>query len=347
MKRYLILGSGIALGVYVPALSVKKQLESLGHKADFLVLESLYEGKDAVMEETRRSFHTDFRLAKLSYRIPVRNRSAIDPDAKARLLKQLEEEAYDSIITFSGFWVEFLRELMEVSPHYADRITAVHMDAGRSLSWKGTDRSGIKEIWLYRLDTKEILCALEPPAVSCKPENRILVHGGGWGIGEYDSKIRKLNELGYPLDIIVYYPEEAPAEADMNEYYLLDPEWKTEKVKDEYPRLLHYQNREWNEVPVSRKEANPLRPLIEQDTAILSKPGGGTISDSLVTGTPLLFSEELASYEKDNKLLWLDQGFGMEFESFAADRDRDEALKRMHERLLEANRNLPIITELL
>ena len=52
----MILGSGIALGVFVPALSLKLQLESEGHRADLLCVEELYSGKDDVMEETRKSF---------------------------------------------------------------------------------------------------------------------------------------------------------------------------------------------------------------------------------------------------------------------------------------------------
>ena len=55
-KKYMILGSGIALGVFVPALSLKLQLESEGHRADLLCVEELYSGKDDVMEETRKSF---------------------------------------------------------------------------------------------------------------------------------------------------------------------------------------------------------------------------------------------------------------------------------------------------
>ena len=51
----MILGSGIALGVFVPALSLKLQLESEGHRADLLCVEELYSGKDDVMEETRKS----------------------------------------------------------------------------------------------------------------------------------------------------------------------------------------------------------------------------------------------------------------------------------------------------
>ena len=81
--------------------------------------------------------------------------------------------------------------------------------------------------------------------------------------------------------------------------------------------------------------------------AILSKPGGGMLSDSLVTGTPLLFSEELAGYERDNRQLWIEAGFGMAFEDFIEHPDRDHALQEMQERLKLQAAQLPTVMECL
>ena len=343
----MILGSGIALGVYVPALSVKKQLERLGHQADFQCLEELYDGKQAVMEETKRSFHKDFKLAKLTYRLPVRSRTAIDPAKKEALLTRLTNENYDGIITFSGFWAELLQELIEAEPSYKDHLYAVHMDAGSSLSWKGSDRSFLQDIWLYRLEEHRVICSLEPVRASLERRRRILVHGGGWGIGEYEDKIRQLNALGYGLDIIVYYPEEGKDADDANEYYLLDPDWKPLNGNGRFPPLLHYENGKWNAFAVNNEEINPVRVLMERDMAILSKPGGGTLSDSLVTGTPLLFAEALASYETDNQILWTELGLGMKFEDFVQSSKQDTALNEMRVRLEETGKDLPVITDML
>ena len=204
MRNFLVLGSGIALGVYVPALSLKKQLERLGDHADFMCLEELYRGKDGVMEETKRSFHNDFRLAKISYRLPVRNQTAVDPEAERAFLNAAAAKRYDAVITFSGFFSEILKKLMAECPYYRGRIHAVHMDAGTSLSWKKAGALDIDEIWLYRLEDTKILRCLEKPEVCPEKQNRILVHGGGWGIGEYRDIIRDLNAQGFPLDIVVY-----------------------------------------------------------------------------------------------------------------------------------------------
>ena len=86
---------------------------------------------------------------------------------------------------------------------------------------------------------------------------------------------------------------------------------------------------------------------MERDMAILSKPGGGTLSDSLVTGTPLLFAEALASYETDNQILWTELGLGMKFEDFVQSSKQDTALNEMRVRLEETGKDLPVITDML
>ena len=342
----MILGSSIALGIYVPALSVKKQLEKLGNHADLICLEELYRDKESVMEETKRSFHNDFRLAKLSYRIPTRNKSALDPEATEKFRQELTFKKYDLIISFSGFWTEFLNQLQKECSHYADRIALIHMDAGLSLSWKGSDRSNMKEYWMYRLEDQTVFCTLEKTKPLSKKSQRILVHGGGWGIGEYQGKITRLNELGFPLDIIVYYPEEADPSDTQNDYYLLDPAWKNDSDKTEYPQLLKYQSGNWMEF-TDNHQINPVRSLIENDIAILSKPGGGTLSDSLITSTPLILSEELASYEKENGMLWEQCGFGIRFEEFLTLPEKEQTLQKMQQRLYQTAADLPVITDLL
>ena len=343
----MLLGSRIALGVYVPALSLKKELEARGDAADLICLEDLYEGRDAVIEESKRSFHRDFRLAKTSYRMPTRNRSAVDPLAVQSLRDRLAAEAYYAVVTFSGFWADFLKSLAAACPHYEGRIYAVHMDASYSLSWKGAEGGFINDIWLYELESGSVQRTLEAPDAGSEPQRRILVHGGGWGIGEYEGVIKLLNERGYPLDIVIYYPDEAGAEDDMNDYYLLDPGWRPDDKREEYPRLLKYEDGKWRQSVGGITKINPLRELMKRDAAVLSKPGGGTISDSLVTATPFIFNEELAYYERDNRLLWTEKGFGMSFDDFIRSEDTDAALQDMRRRLLSLHGALPTVAEVL
>jgi hypothetical protein len=341
----------------VPAISIKKQLEALGYSADILCLEDIYSDRDAVIEETKKSFHKDFRLAKMSYRMPTRNKSAIDPVKADELIERLSEECYDSIITFSGFWIPFLNNLMDACGYYSDRIYGIHMDAGYSLSWKGVDHSRIREIWLYNLEQGKVLGILEKPYDAEKVMNhhnaeneknhyvinapRILVHGGGWGIGEYASKIETLNKLGYVMDIIIYYPEELNRSDKLNNYYLLDPEWKPDDKRQEYPRLLIFKNDKWEQFGDSSSELNPIRILMQRADAVLSKPGGGTLSDSLITATPLIFGEELAKYEADNKKMWIDSGFAIDYSSFINIPDDREMLSEIKNNLLRAQSGLP------
>ena len=340
----MILGSRIALGVYVPALSLKKQLEALKDRVDLLCLEDLYRGKNSVIEETKRSFHNDFRLARISYRIPSRSKAAVDPEAERAFLNKAAEAQYDAVITFTGFFAEILNRLAAECPHCKDRIYAVHMDAVASRSWKDADLSGINELWLYKTEGRSILRLPEKPEADVKKQRRILIHGGGWGIGEYRDKITRLNKCGIPLDIIVYYPEEAEGIDPVNDCYLLDPAWKPGFDADEYPRLLKRQGNEWREFADNRT-VNPVRILMKQDLAILSKPGGGTLADSLCTGTPLIFSEELASYERENRILWEQCGFGIGFDDFLNASGWEENLLTMRTRLQKTAQHLPLLAD--
>lgn len=339
----MILGSRIALGVYVPAVSLKRELKKRGVTAEIICLEDFYKDRDAMIEETKRSFHENFRLAKMSYRLPVRNLDAIDTTVLAAFSNRLRDENYDAIVTFSGFWADFLNELTDSCPFYREKIYAVHMDAGYSLSWKNREAGAIREIWLYNLQRKRAEHLLETPDVSEEQEaGRILIHGGGWGIGEYQSKTEQLRRLGYKLDIIIYYPEEIDASDDTCDYYLLDPSQQAEKGNSDYPRLLKYENGSWNPFGDSNV-SNPLRLLIGRASAVLSKPGGGTLCDSLTTATPLIFSEELAGYEAENKELWISMGCGTEFADFAAmdPAAAGRSIAEMRRNILRMQTNLP------
>lgn len=307
-------------------------------------MEELYSGKESVMEETKRSFHKDFRLAKLSYRLPPRNTDAVDAQAKEKMISRLCELKYDSVILFSGFWAEFISELIHACPRYRGRVQAVHMDAVLSLSWKNRERSGILEHWLFHLENNQVCCSLSPFQTGREAPSRILVHGGGWGLGSYDEKITALNQLGYPLDIIVYYPNEVRSDDSFNQYYLLDPEWKPDEGKNEFPRLLKYQSGSWIEFG-DRKTANPLSLLLDHALAILSKPDGGTLCDSLACGVPILFTEPLAPYEQANRDLWIQQGFGMKYTDFITCETQSQLIQHMRQNILDAVQGLPVITE--
>ena len=353
----------------MPAVSIKKQLEYRGYVADIICLEDLYSGRDEIIEKTKKSLHKNFRMARMSYRLPTRNKSAIDPELEKRLIERLSDERYDRVIVFSGFWLDFMNRLMTVSEYYRGRVYAIHMDASYSLSWKAADRTDINEIWLYNLDRGAVEHMLEEPSV-CetadkklkskesinKDENaggRILVHGGGWGIGEYDARIETLNQLGYGLDIIIYYEDEyQPDEAGLNRYFLLDPAWKPDKNGNEYPRLLTYGDGIWHSYVEEYSEVNPLRQLMLDAVAVLSKPGGGTISDSFITATPLIFGDELATYEKSNMELWIDKGYGISFDDFvnagkADKKSLDIKLERMRESIVQAQSGVPHVFDIL
>lgn len=332
MKKYLLLGSRVALGVYVPAVLLLRRLREEGHQVDFLYLEELYVGKDDSIEKNKLQFHKNFKLARAGHVLPNRNVSSVDAEKKKTFFNKCIEKDYDSIVVFSGFWLSILKKFVEQCPFYTNRIKAIHMDATYSNSWKYSERSFVKEEWLFNIETKEIRNLINHASLieSEDRNDRIVVHGGGWGMGEYASKIQALNDLGYKLDIILYYEDELDEENTLNDYYLLDPKWKPNKEKIDFPRLMIYSQGKWVEyAPDDGALGSPILSLIRKAKAVLSKPGGGTLLDSMISGTPIIFSEELASYEKTNKELWQELGFGIDYYDWMKEGDKDLILERM------------------
>lgn len=342
MKKYLLLGSRVALGVYVPAVILLRRLVKEGNIAEFIYLEELYVGKEEALEKNKRQFHKNFKLAKAGHVLPNRNVSSVDTEKKLAFFEKCTNEKYDRIIIFSGFWLSIMEELINYCPDYVDRVMAIHMDTTYSNSWKLYDRSFVKEEWLFNKERNEIKNIIDATDyIRPKDKNgRIVVHGGGWGMGDYSSKIKALNDLGYKLDIILYYKDELDESNVLNKYYLLDPDWRPSDKKNDFPHLLVYENGDWREYePEDEALGSPMISLIRHASAVLSKPGGGTLLDSMITGTPIIFSEELAVYEKTNKDLWEEKMFGIDYYEWINDADRELKLEKITENIQKSLNN--------
>jgi UDP-N-acetylglucosamine:LPS N-acetylglucosamine transferase len=74
---------------------------------------------------------------------------------------------------------------------------------------------------------------------------------------------------------------------------------------------------------------------------MVSKPGGGTMLDSIWSATPLVLLEPFGEHEARNAELWERLGFGI-----SVDRWRDtgfavEVLEEIHDNLLRAKPGIP------
>ena len=88
-----VLGSGVALGVYIPALLVARGLARRGVQADVEVVESLYTAASLEnLERHREAYHRDFALALMGHRMTRDIRSSLAGEREAALLGRWHAE---------------------------------------------------------------------------------------------------------------------------------------------------------------------------------------------------------------------------------------------------------------
>ncbi|MFD7532810.1 hypothetical protein ACFV8E_35310 [Streptomyces sp. NPDC059849] len=330
-----VLTSGVALGAHVPGLRLAQRLREQGADVMVDVLERRLPGdRLAAVVESRRRFQRDLRFAVAAQSLATDPVDDFTPQAVAALEKHWEEQSVETFVVFSGFWLRLLDSYLGRRP---TRTVACHVDAVVSPSYRRAGRYApeTEHVWLAREDGTlpwTIPVDTRPPIPWSAREGRLLVHGGGWAIGSYRDRARELAGAGLPLDLIV---PEAPAAVDWARCFTLDPEWHPWH-DDGLPPLLE----------VLADAADPTDPegqgrqlpyeLARSASAIVSKPGGGTLLDSLWTATPLILLEPAGSHEAANGRLWQQLGFALPYSDWSACGFAPERLEPLHRALLGA-----------
>jgi len=322
-----------------------------GAATQVVVLESLFpEEKQKKILENKTAFHQNFAVAKMGQRMG----RDIGPNLDPQQLKQLNEswirDERRLFIIFSGFWMPLVEA-------YRQRITPVkvwahqlHVDAAVSASWKNVVNAygGYQPIWLFNYAARQLYYQLadhqEPLVPYSQRPYRYLIHGGGWGMGTYQSKIPVLEAAGLDLDIIAYHSQEAAAPKTGQRYFMVDPEWspwhKNRSGQHEFPPFGEIKP---GAVPQfrNRPDSHELLQLAHNARAIISKPGGATLLDSWAAATPLVMLEPFGDYEAKNAALWQELGFGIPFSEWEAAEFAPELLEPLHQNLLRSQANVP------
>jgi hypothetical protein len=346
-----ILGSGVALGVYVPALLISRQLRLRGLATDVVVLESMFlVEKKAKILENKAAFHQNFAVARMGQRLARENRSNIDPPRLEEMYQSWAEEERRFFIVVSGFWMPFVAEYRRRIATAKLTVHLLHMDAVVSVSWKNvtTTEGEDHHIWLFRHECQDLPYQLrvnsDPPKPYPDRPERYLIHGGGWGIGTYQSKIPELEAGGLALDILLYNTAEVSTSKSNHRYFMIDPAWspwiKNREQEHEFPpfgRIIpgaapQYRNRPGH---------HELFDLARFARAIISKPGGATLVDSLAGATPLIMLEPFGDYEQKNAELWQALGFGIPYQTWRKSGFAPELLEPLHQNLLRSRSNIP------
>jgi hypothetical protein len=342
-SRIAILCSGVALGVYVPGLILKRRLADHGVPSAIYVLENVIdEQRRSKIPQTKTAFHRNFAMALMAQKICGDISHTYDPALVATLLRDWHDQQVVQFCVFSGFWLPILRKYSQLISHQNPKIHLCLMDASISASWSPYVEELKRYHYLAMFDfdagsvnyTMEIA---EPPVPFAARKDRYVIHGGGWGMGTYKQKIASLQQNGLALDVVCYEPDDFACMEAGSRYFLIDPSWKPwEPINGRYcfppfGQVLPDQPVEF----LAGDVRSGVYDLIVNSKAIISKPGGATLLDSFSSCTPLLFlSETFGAYEAKNAALWQSLGFGMRYEDWEEQGFSAVPLEAMHENIL-------------
>ncbi|MFC5468074.1 UDP-glucuronosyltransferase [Cohnella suwonensis] len=346
-----VLISGFGLGLYVPGLLIAERLKRLGVAAETCVFETLIADKQEQVLKSRQACHRSFQVAQFSARVPMDLSKSMDERAVGQLLERWEEEGRSEFIALSGHWLHVLDRYRERVFPRAVHAEIVYVDCGLPPSWtsvKHYDPSyadRYREIWIYdagvkRLNHPIVVADASPPSWD-ERERRLIVHGGGWGMGTYRTKIPELRELGFSLDIVAYELDEGTGGGEEDRFYMVDPAWTPWRRNADgalmFPPLGEIRDGRADRF-ADRGDRHALFDVTSRTMAIVGKPGAGTLIDSLASATPLVMLEPFGEHEKANAGLWQSLGFGIPYEEWRAGGFSAEVLESLHDRLSAAGR---------
>ncbi len=358
MERVVsILCSGMGLGVYIPSLLLDCRLSGRGIKTEVFVVESYFaQEKLDKLKESKKAFHNSFQVAVIGHKMAKGDiLSNLDKNRIGELLKYWEDNKRRDFIMMSGHWYGILESYMERVGIKNLNIDAVRMDSDVAPSWRQfkNDKYYFNEVWLFDNNLKALPCRIPVNNAGLIPykdrPDRFLVHGGGWGMGTYRGKIKELNEKGLFLDIVAYEKNEMEDDTSpANKYYLMDPDWspwiKNRDGKHEFPPMYEV-DQTGNLKALHAEGYQSIFDVCMKCKGIISKPGGGTLLDSLAAATPVIFIEPIAKHEQTNAALWEELGFGISYEKWVESGYSLDVLEEIHNKLIDKRSQLPDYTE--
>jgi len=344
-RMITLLCSGNSLGVYMPAIQLQHHCRRLGVPVEVCVLENVYSDQvRAKIPATRSAFHRHFQLAKKSAQFARDVLHVLDPTKTERLLNGWKQERRVRFVVFTGFWIPLLeayREMMHPTPL---DVELLRMDAGDSVSYDlyGERSHAFKNVRFFSAEHNRILREFPisdlPPLLFNQREAGIVVHGGGWGIGNYREAMNRLVAYRDRVAVLAFSPEEINPHPNIT-HYMHDPEWHPWSTDEDgrhgFPPLAVV---EPGEAPsyYNQHHYPPLYDVIRNAKAIVSKPGGYSLFESFAAATPIVFLEPFAEHEAVNASFWIGQGFGIRFEQWAEDDYSDRSLEPLYRNLLLA-----------
>jgi hypothetical protein len=338
-----ILTSAVGLGTYIPALLIERQLRRRNCAADVEVLEDYYTPDHQRGHLAHKKAHHDnFALAQIANRMARDVSASLDGNRVTRLLDRWAGEGRRNFIVWSGFWLPVIERYRQMIGMRNLCVDHCRIDAEISASFKvhaDLDATG-NAIWLWhgaeRKIVHEIPVTTAPPIAFEDRDLRLVVHGGGWGIGTYANAASELRQTGYAQDVVVESFDEPAGRRPGDRHFLLDPAWRPWMRDAAGEHAFPPMGEVVDDGPIEYRrnaEYHAFHDVIRGSKAIVSKPGGGTLIDSLASNTPVVLLEAYGDAEKRNAAVWEHLGFGISYRAWR-DTGYDAAvLDRLHANL--------------
>ncbi|MCS7483583.1 hypothetical protein ACFFQW_11000 [Umezawaea endophytica] len=340
-----VLTSGVALGVHVPGLLLARRLTEAGVPVRVDVLEDhLPRRQRDLIPASKVAFHRDFRVALAGQRLAGRNAAALEEDSVDVLLAEWEADQVDLVVVLSGFWLPTVHRY--ASRHAGVRVHSCHVDAVASPSFEskasqvpesGPPPYAHEDVWLLEeaggTVARTIPVSRAEPVPWVERNGRLLTHGGGWGMGTYRSRAADLGGEGFSLDVVAYEGADVAAHDGRHRYFMIDPSWHPWHDRG-FPPFGRIED---GRVDYRRREDHHDGfDLTREAVAVVSKPGGGTLMDSLASATPVVLLEPFGGHESLNARLWERLGFGIPYDDWARTGKSFSVLERLHRNLVAA-----------
>lgn len=299
----------MGLGTYVPALHLLEYLRAKGHVVSMEVFES-YFGEDVMKKylKNKKEYHKSFKVAKLGHKLAEKKLSTVlDSDTEEKIMNRWKKEEAYRFVILSGNWASTVRKYRGfLNAQQELQAVIVHMDLGIAPSWKHVDNSDGFFTEIKQFDEEGICFFVETPYqrnVSLGELKRpaFFFHGGGWGMGDYREKKQELQQEKNCFVLELAHEREEMKPCEKTKYYLMDPQWKPwipmENGEFSFPVMIAGDNGEI----LDNHNMKGLYQLYEECAAIITKPGGGSFADSIITGIPLVTLEPIAEHERKNQ----------------------------------------------
>lgn len=326
--RVTLLCSGVALGVYVPGLLLEHLLRRRGLATEVVVLENLlHADARARLRANKAAFHASFAVALAGQKLARDLRAVMDDALVEALFDRWDRAGETHFIVLSGFWIPVVEAYRARARGRDVDVELCFLDAATSTSWRlFRDRlAAFPRRTLFDGEAGRIACTLrfcdEPDLAWADRPARHVIHGGGWGMGTYRDAIPALAQHGLALDVIAYEPAEAEDLGPGQRAFMVDPRWNPwDRDAGGRHVLSPFGEIRAGAPPVfqTRPDRHGLFDVVRAARAIISKPGGATLLDSLAAATPLVTLAPFGGYEQANADLWHRLGLGLSFEDWRA-----------------------------